>query len=136
MLFDRLWKAVQQYGRHISLDPERGRDKGSHVAGWYRAWYEPRVWLFLQNWNSSISINNILHQTIMFWFILFKYYSRDDHQFSPLHWAAKGGHTKIVEMLMSRGARVHTTNMGDDTPLHLAAAFGNRDIVLMVIWHQ
>ena len=34
---------------------------------------------------------------------------------------------------MSRGARVHTTNMGDDTPLHLAAAFGNRDIVLMVI---
>ena len=60
-------------------------------------------------------------------------YFRDDHQFSPLHWAAKGGHTKIVEMLMSRGARVHTTNMGDDTPLHLAAAFGNRDIVLMVI---
>ena len=57
---------------------------------------------------------------------------RDDHQFSPLHWAAKGGHTKIVEMLMSRGARVHTTNMGDDTPLHLAAAFGNRDILLMV----
>ena len=26
---------------------------------------------------------------------------RDDHQFSPLHWAAKGGHTKIVEMLVS-----------------------------------
>ena len=57
---------------------------------------------------------------------------RDDHQFSPLHWAAKGGHTKIVEMLISRGARVHSTNMGDDTPLHLAAAHGNRDIVLMV----
>ena len=37
---------------------------------------------------------------------------------------------------MSRGARVHTTNMGDDTPLHLAAAFGNRDIVLMVIYKQ
>lgn len=53
----------------------------------------------------------------------------DDHQFSPLHWASKGGHTKIVEMLIGRGARVHTTNMGDDTPLHLAAAHGNRDIV-------
>ena len=26
---------------------------------------------------------------------------RDDHQFSPLHWAAKGGHTKIVEMLVN-----------------------------------
>ena len=35
-------------------------------------------------------------------------------------------------MLIVRGARVHTTNMGDDTPLHLAAAHGNRDIVHMV----
>ena len=61
---------------------------------------------------------------------------RDDHQFSPLHWAAKGGHTKIVEMLISRGARVHSTNMGDDTPLHLAAAHGNRDIVLMVRFYS
>ena len=24
----------------------------------------------------------------------------DDHQFSPLHWAAKGGHIKIVEILI------------------------------------
>jgi integrin-linked kinase len=60
----------------------------------------------------------------------------DDHQFSPLHWAAKGGHTKIVEMLISRGARVHTTNMGDDTPLHLAAAHGHRDILLMLLKHK
>jgi len=60
----------------------------------------------------------------------------DDHQFSPLHWAAKGGHTKIVEMLIGRGARVHTTNMGDDAPLHLAAAHGHRDIVLMLLKHK
>lgn len=60
----------------------------------------------------------------------------DDHQFSPLHWAAKGGHTKIVEMLIQRGARVHATNMGDDTPLHLASAHGNRDIVLMLLKHK
>lgn len=49
-----------------------------------------------------------------------------------MHWAAKGGHSKIAEMLINRGARVHTTNMGDDTPLHLAAAHGNRDIVNLV----
>jgi len=60
----------------------------------------------------------------------------DDHQFSPLHWASKGGHTKIVEMLISRGARIHTTNMGDDTPLHLAAAHGHRDILLMLLKHK
>ena len=57
---------------------------------------------------------------------------RDDHQFSPLHWAAKGGHLKILELLLGRGARVHTTNMGDDTPLHLGAAHGHRDVVQTV----
>lgn len=57
---------------------------------------------------------------------------RDDHGFSPLHWAAKEGNTKIVEMLLLRGARVNTSNRGDDTPLHLAAAHGHRDVVLMV----
>jgi len=60
----------------------------------------------------------------------------DDHQFSPLHWAAKGGHLKIVEMLISRGARVHTTNMGDDTPLHLAAAHGHKDVVQILLRHK
>jgi len=57
----------------------------------------------------------------------------DDHQFSPLHWAAKGGQLKIVEMLVGRGARVHTTNMGDDTPLHLAAAHGNREVAQLLL---
>lgn len=60
------------------------------------------------------------------------YAFRDDHGFSPLHWAAKRGHAKIVEMLLLRGARVNVTNRGDDTPLHLAAAHGHREIVLMV----
>ncbi|XP_059079833.1 integrin-linked protein kinase homolog pat-4-like [Tigriopus californicus] len=60
----------------------------------------------------------------------------DDHQFSPLHWAAKGGHSKIVDMLIQRGARVHTTNMGDDTPLHLAAAHGHQDIVHTLLNHK
>lgn len=42
------------------------------------------------------------------------------------------GHNKIVEMLLLRGARVNATNRGDDTPLHLAAAHGHREIVNMV----
>ena len=56
----------------------------------------------------------------------------DDHGFSPLHWASKKGNSKIVEMLLTRGARVNATNRGDDTPLHLATAHGHRDVVLMV----
>lgn len=57
----------------------------------------------------------------------------DDHGFSPLHWASKEGNSKIVELLLLRGARVNATNRGDDTPLHLAAAHGHRDIVLMLL---
>ncbi|GMT19594.1 hypothetical protein PFISCL1PPCAC_10891 [Pristionchus fissidentatus] len=57
----------------------------------------------------------------------------DDHAFSLLHWAAKEGHVSIAEMLLSRGARVNATNMGDDTALHLAAAHGHRQIVVKLL---
>ncbi|PSN48447.1 Integrin-linked protein kinase [Blattella germanica] len=53
----------------------------------------------------------------------------DDHGFSPLHWSAKEGHSKLVDLLILRGARINATNRGDDTPLHLAAAHGHREIV-------
>lgn len=60
----------------------------------------------------------------------------DDHGFSPLHWASKEGHTKLVELLIQRGARANVTNRGDDTPLHLAAAHGHRDILHQVCPHK
>ncbi|GBP19378.1 Integrin-linked protein kinase homolog pat-4 [Eumeta japonica] len=60
----------------------------------------------------------------------------DDHGFSPLHWACKEGHVKIVEMLIKRGARINVTNMGDDTPLHLAAAHGHRPIVILLLQNR
>ena len=56
----------------------------------------------------------------------------DDHRFSLLHWACREGRSNIVDMLIVRGARINATNLGDDTPLHLAAAHGHRDVVLMV----
>ncbi|XP_041986761.1 integrin-linked protein kinase [Aricia agestis] len=60
----------------------------------------------------------------------------DDHGFSPLHWACKEGHIKIVEMLIRRGARINVTNLGDDTPLHLAAAHGHRPIVQLLLQNR
>nr|XP_032520596.1 integrin-linked protein kinase homolog pat-4 [Danaus plexippus plexippus] len=60
----------------------------------------------------------------------------DDHGFSPLHWACKEGHLKIVEMLIKRGARINVTNMGDDTPLHLSAAHGHRPIVQLLLQNR
>lgn len=35
----------------------------------------------------------------------------------------------MVDMLIMRGARINVMNRGDDTPLHLAASHGHRDIL-------
>uniref|UniRef100_A0A8C5UQN7 Scaffold protein ILK n=1 Tax=Microcebus murinus TaxID=30608 RepID=A0A8C5UQN7_MICMU len=56
----------------------------------------------------------------------------DDHGFSPLHWACREGRSAVVEMLIMRGARINVMNRGDDTPLHLAASHGHRDIVCIL----
>lgn len=66
---------------------------------------------------------------MLLWFLS----SSDDHGFSPMHWASKEGHLNIVDMLISRGAKINSTNMGDDTALHLASAHGHREIVMKVI---
>uniref|UniRef100_A0A3B5L6T2 Scaffold protein ILK n=1 Tax=Xiphophorus couchianus TaxID=32473 RepID=A0A3B5L6T2_9TELE len=59
----------------------------------------------------------------------------DDHGFSPLHWACREGRSNVVDMLIMRGARINVMNRGDDTPLHLAASHGHRDIVVKVGVH-
>ncbi|CAG00468.1 unnamed protein product [Tetraodon nigroviridis] len=56
----------------------------------------------------------------------------DDHGFSPLHWACREGRSGVVDMLIMRGARINVMNRGDDTPLHLAASHGHRDILAKV----
>jgi integrin-linked kinase len=61
-------------------------------------------------------------------------YFSDDHAFSLLHWASREGQLSIVDMLLARGARVNATNMGDDTSIHLAAAHGHRQVVVVIIF--
>ena len=61
------------------------------------------------------------------------HFLRDDHGFTPLHWACREGQYVVFEMLMARGARVSARNDGGDTPLHLACAHGNKDIVHKVM---
>lgn len=65
-------------------------------------------------------------------FLLFNRYLSDDHGFSPLHWACREGRSGVVDMLIMRGARINVMNRGDDTPLHLAASHGHRDILAKV----
>ncbi|VEL14964.1 unnamed protein product [Protopolystoma xenopodis] len=57
----------------------------------------------------------------------------DEHRFSLLHWAAREGQLGIIELLCSRGARTNSTNMGDETALHLAASYGHLDVVHFLV---
>lgn len=70
------------------------------------------------------------------WMLCFLCAFRDDHGFSPLHWACREGRSNVVDMLIMRGARINVMNRGDDTPLHLASSHGHRDIVGKVRFGQ
>ncbi|EKD82024.1 MAG: hypothetical protein ACD_39C01517G0001, partial [uncultured bacterium] len=48
---------------------------------------------------------------------------------TPLHFAAAGGHTATVKLLLSKGADINSTNDFLRTPLHYAAIMGHFDVV-------
>lgn len=80
-----------------------------------------------QHFPPRLCISKVTHH--LCWSLL----GRDDHGFSPLHWACREGRSSVVDMLIMRGARINVMNRGDDTPLHLAASHGHRDIVGKVV---
>ena len=45
----------------------------------------------------------------------------------------RAGHLSVVELLISRGARVSAKNRGDDTPLHNAAQCGHIDVIMCLV---
>lgn len=48
---------------------------------------------------------------------------------TPLHYAVRGNHLKVVELLLEKGADPDPKDMGSETPLNAAAGFGLDDIV-------
>ena len=48
---------------------------------------------------------------------------------TPLHFAARNGHTSTVELLLSKGASIASVNRGNKTPLDLATFNHHTDAI-------
>ncbi|XP_055331678.1 transient receptor potential cation channel subfamily A member 1-like isoform X2 [Paramacrobiotus metropolitanus] len=58
----------------------------------------------------------------------------DKNSMTALHLAAENGHSRVVQLLMSKGAIIHRDYSGK-TPLHLAAASNYRETVDVIVVH-
>lgn len=55
--------------------------------------------------------------------------SKDSSGYTPLHHAAIGGHSDVVEVLLEKGAQINMTGGRGETALYLAASKGNAAVV-------
>jgi ankyrin repeat protein len=49
------------------------------------------------------------------------------------HWAASGGHARVVELLLKSNADPWPKNLDDTTPLHFACAEGKYEVVTQLV---
>jgi uncharacterized protein len=52
---------------------------------------------------------------------------------TPLHYAASGGHVALVELYLAKGAKVDARSRGDATPLMLAASENHTEVVAVLL---
>uniref|UniRef100_A0A8R1TV01 Palmitoyltransferase n=1 Tax=Onchocerca volvulus TaxID=6282 RepID=A0A8R1TV01_ONCVO len=52
---------------------------------------------------------------------------------TPLHWAARHGHTHMVALLVAHGADLHLSDVEGFTPLHVAVQFGRTSTAAYLI---
>jgi ankyrin repeat protein len=55
---------------------------------------------------------------------------------TALHFAARLGHIKVVEVLLSNGANVNAADSNKFTPLHYAAIYDKSEIVELLLAHK
>jgi ankyrin repeat protein/Tfp pilus assembly protein PilF len=51
------------------------------------------------------------------------------YDYTPLHWAAKHGHLRSVELLCQKEANPHCLNVNNDSPIDLAIKFGQDAVI-------
>jgi len=49
-----------------------------------------------------------------------------------LHIASQNGHFEVVDLLISRGAKLSPKNRGGNTPLHMATEYGFDNVVILL----
>ena len=57
----------------------------------------------------------------------------DDARNTPLHIAAREGHTGLVRLLLAAGADAAAKNKAGDSPQDLALAFEHDDVVALLV---
>jgi ankyrin repeat protein len=60
----------------------------------------------------------------------------DSRERTPLHWAAKNGHEKVVEMLLHHNPNVDKKDLEGSTALYLAAEYGHVRVVEILQQHN
>ncbi len=63
-------------------------------------------------------------------------FSKDEEQWTPLHWAAGSGQRDIAELLLSSGADASAKALEDRTPLHFAAFKGHINVVELLLAYK
>ena len=61
--------------------------------------------------------------------------SKDDIQFTALHWAASLGHEEVVTLLLEHGADLHSLDGHSSTPLHITAFLGQPNVARILLEH-
>ncbi|XP_073515846.1 ankyrin repeat domain-containing protein 27 isoform X2 [Phyllobates terribilis] len=62
--------------------------------------------------------------------------SRDDRGYTPLHIAAICGQSQFIDLLISKGAAVNSTDYHGSTPLHLACQKGHQKMALLLLHYK
>ncbi|XP_068169080.1 ankyrin repeat domain-containing protein 27 [Antennarius striatus] len=63
-------------------------------------------------------------------------FSRDDQGYTPLHAAALCGQSKLIDLLVCKGAPVNATDYHALTPLHLACQRGHQGVTLLLLHYK